>query len=1295
MLSEMESGKIENDGPGSGHNDDVTPSSSSSASTTTVGDGTIQVLDGSHGWKFEWDLLALFCVRGLAAGYEFELAKEREDLGGKFDDLIFRYQVSNEICEGKHWRYRFLQAKHKQNENEKIKATHLIDGNDFNLLKYFRSFCMMRKGSEDIHDCIICTNIGFDIDDVKKNGIELVSINDPPEDIFMFGPPEKTPRYQLKFTEEFRDKALKEWSDIYCLAEQLQKWAPTEKTIELRTGVFSNYHVALVNEQVIDLKTKMFHQDFVNDAKSLFDGAKQLRQILNDLAGNDWKNWKFKLSKTFGKSQPNAETENGLPLKIENKDLDAFLEKFVFVVNMPSRKDFEEILQTKDVSKYYPREECKTQTALFWKEMSEIFTHKEKGSWLKSEEAKEILLEGVKKISIEYQTQLGNEVGFNEEAKKTMANELQKMLKSNNTIERITTLSPKHTAVKVISAIPELQQKHAASISHLVISSSQLQSKEDAERWKNVFQLPNYSGHSLLVVCDDGEQPFQDDHVAQMGEGEKTKRHKVIVISRKKAASGNSSADEIKYTQLDESFKQKILSIKVSFQEETVTVERLVGPKPEDVLDSLKELLRPEGGQIIIPSFDSSRFEKSLYIKRRVKFAFDDRFIADLAKRLECSEEKLNGECRISSQGQIEWLVYDERRKEIWENIKQMNDQTSGKIEEDSHLIQLDEEPTEHPVVIICGMAGTGKSTLLSHYYNEIKKKKPGCWIIRLNLIEHSDAMLKLDRSKPDFIRFLIDHQHVIGNKCPFSRSLLNHRLETGEQIVFMFDGYDEIGEECQEIAIQLMKFVQEKKGIQLYVTTRSHVAHHLQNELCQLAYYLDNFNKEDQINCLAKYWKKVFELPDGVQEMKIKKIEEFATLLVDRVSDTLKDDERTCIGIPLQCRILGVCYLQTVGDIVGNTGDVIRQCDELISSEPLRLFDNEKFDLVSLYSKLMETKRKIFLVEKTNASKYDEIKDDAITILLKKMESYLTKLALETIITEPNILEMLGPTKSPYESSDDVGREESILAKNTLKFGLTFSNRDGMRQEFMHRTFAEYLVAKYLYEGFHLDDEHHNKLLENESIRKLILNKILASKQYDGVQMFFDGMVKTLVDEDKESCRLIVRRKLPDRLKKLTENLFSPSMFTNALFSAVSNGRGNIFLLLCDCLDATFERRQILWPFQFAVVEYNLPISSLFLKENKLFRRFINYLDIGTDDENTCRVVGKLIDAMFPYKYGSINRNSFWNRDGHQQTLNELLLILENQHVAFSKTNDSDIKKILVFFNGEVYGVTSSNIVR
>jgi hypothetical protein len=137
-----------------------------------------------------------------------------------------------------------------------------------------------------------------------------------------------------------------------------------------------------------------------------------------------------------------------------------------------------------------------------------------------------------------------------------------------------------------------------------------------------------------------------------------------------------------------------------------------------------------------------------------------------------------------------------------------------------------------------------------------------------------------------------------------------------------------------------------------------------------------------------------------------------------------------------------------------------------------------------------METKRRVFREEKTKtpvSSGY------SIEPLIKEIENHLTKLAIETIVTDQKVTEILWPKQSSLRSDEDVVAEENTMALNGLKFGLTFKREDNKKVQFLHQTYAEYLFARYLYKGFLLDEKRHNKLLENESIRMFILNKILA----------------------------------------------------------------------------------------------------------------------------------------------------------------------------------------------------------
>ncbi len=199
----------------------------------------------------------------------------------------------------------------------------------------------------------------------------------------------------------------------------------------------------------------------------------------------------------------------------------------------------------------------------------------------------------------------------------------------------------------------------------------------------------------------------------------------------------------------------------------------------------------------------------------------------------------------------------------------------------------------------------------------------------------------------------------------------------------------------------------------------------------------------------------------------------------------------------------------------------------------------------------------------------------------------------------------------------------------NGLSFGLTIesgeNNTTNATHKFLHRTYAEYLFARYLYKGFLLDDDQHNKLLENESASKFIVSTILVKREYNGVHIFFNGMLKELVDDVVEWRTRIDRRDLPDRLKKFAENFYihffrhcsngrsflEGGSAENALILTILNGHIKIFTLLCDCLNATLDGKlvqaigQHTWT-TFRPEHSGLPLSSsLSLVSQRYFPRY------------------------------------------------------------------------------------------
>jgi hypothetical protein len=161
-----------------------------------------------HGNMFQIKLLTLFLWRATRKKFAFKLATEMT-AAEKFDDLVLRYEKPNDTGANDIF-YRVLQAKHKQNGNEKIKYSDLLnsDGGDFSLLKYFDSFLKIKHKSENgiddfqkgkVEEYVLYTNIGLD-DDLES--IEKIQIDNDKD----FGVEcDKSKRFKLKISDKNSD----------------------------------------------------------------------------------------------------------------------------------------------------------------------------------------------------------------------------------------------------------------------------------------------------------------------------------------------------------------------------------------------------------------------------------------------------------------------------------------------------------------------------------------------------------------------------------------------------------------------------------------------------------------------------------------------------------------------------------------------------------------------------------------------------------------------------------------------------------------------------------------------------------------------------------------------------------------------------------------------------------------------------------------------------------------------------------------------------------------------------------
>lgn len=253
----------------------------------------------------------LFLKCGLDQGYSFRLATEW-DSAEKFDDLVF-------IDDSKSKTYRFLQAKHKQNEDSKIKISSLLTKNkdgEFNLAKYFISYLKIKYNQDftncELKDFIVCTNIGFDLgqsgtqDPVKKLKVqknkeiwvEMIEDND----IFFEDGGER-----CKFSYDKDNMAL--------VIQQEFKVAVEETITKLET-------------EIKKLQDKS-DQDSKNKLKQIQKWKKEFKRIANSGLEDSIKEFFGKL--VFAVNQP---SEDKLAAILQDKIGKEFEEKFNYAGNL-------------------------------------------------------------------------------------------------------------------------------------------------------------------------------------------------------------------------------------------------------------------------------------------------------------------------------------------------------------------------------------------------------------------------------------------------------------------------------------------------------------------------------------------------------------------------------------------------------------------------------------------------------------------------------------------------------------------------------------------------------------------------------------------------------------------------------------------------------------------------------------------------------------------------------------------------------------------------------------------------
>ncbi|KAL7630248.1 UNVERIFIED_CONTAM: hypothetical protein RMT77_019609 [Armadillidium vulgare] len=362
----------------------------------------------------------------------------------------------------------------------------------------------------------------------------------------------------------------------------------------------------------------------------------------------------------------------------------------------------------------------------------------------------------------------------------------------------------------------------------------------------------------------------------------------------------------------------------------------------------------------------------------------------------------------------------------------------------DKHFNEL-ELMENQKYIIATGDPGIGKTALLERASNILKNtnKSTISWIIKISLNECQKIFKNF--SSLNTIEIVATFFAECENcKDEFSKNLIKHFLLYESRLIALFDGFDEVHEpRDRKKIIELLTFLKSETVVkQIWISTRPHYAYELEKALGVVAFEIEDITEEEQIKLVTEHWKILHNT-----SILFTLFEENSRNLIRSFNRGINNQDRKFLGIPLHTFMIAVAFEE--------------EAKNEAPSYP------EKIGLVRLYEYFFKRKYDIFFAEKVETPEI--FKHNVINVY----EIQYQKFALENggVISSEDA-ELLASTVScKYDF------------ENLKRIGLI--HESGNELQFIHRTFAEYLIADLL--SFNL--ETYTKDI-SEIVKNILLEK-------------------------------------------------------------------------------------------------------------------------------------------------------------------------------------------------------------
>lgn len=314
-------------------------------------------------------------------------------------------------------------------------------------------------------------------------------------------------------------------------------------------------------------------------------------------------------------------------------------------------------------------------------------------------------------------------------------------------------------------------------------------------------------------------------------------------------------------------------------------------------------------------------------------------------------------------------------------------------------------------------------------------------------------------------------------------KDILGQATGSHTRLCLFFDGLDEVAIDLLDITFSCLGIIKHRfRNTRIHVTTRPHLLEKLEKCLGTLGYNMEPFNTADQINFLTRFW-----CHDSVvlgKEVNLKGLRKFTTDCLNLIHTSLSKVEKHIAGVPLQCLLIGEAF-----DKEGKE----HACQENKLFSKLPTASIKINSLVDLYDKMV--KKKFQRLSNPDKVSLNSVHFYLGTEALFAGSDWVVK--LRPLVLTVNVYQQLLKMFPRLSVSLSEFLQGKLPKEELSRLGILENLGEGMYQ-FVHRTFAEYFIAKCVTESIAQRQSSDMLSFIDETVLETFPEEIVFSQFYN-----------------------------------------------------------------------------------------------------------------------------------------------------------------------------------------------------